>query len=159
MAEQVQSPAQIDEPAAGGSDRRAVVLPEVGDGLEVGSQPSGQPHQLDVALSLPLQPAARGDLVDVAVDIDLQQHTWMIGWPSGRLGNHPLEPKRPQVQLLDEHVDHSDRVLLRHIVVQELGKQNALPAVPTFDEALHLQLRSSVVEILAQPVFSHSLDP
>src|SRR5882762_7646315 len=64
----------------------------------------------------------------------------------------------PQVELLDEYVDHSDRVLLRHIVVQELGKQNALPAVLTFDEALHLQLRSSVVAILTQPAFSHSLD-
>jgi hypothetical protein len=32
-------------------------------------------------------------------------------------------------------------------------------AVLPFDEALHLQLRSSVVEILAQSVFSHSLDP
>jgi hypothetical protein len=47
----------------------------------------------------------------------------------------------------------------RSLVVQELGKQNALPAVLTFDEALHLQLRSSVVEILAQPTFSHSLGP
>ena len=81
----------------------------------------------------------------------------MIGWAPGRLGNHPLEPKRPQIQLLDKHVDHSNRVLLRHIVVQELGKQNALPAILTFDEALHLQRRSSVVEILAQPAFSHSL--
>jgi len=45
----------------------------------------------------------------------------------------------------------------RSLVVQELGKQNALPAVLTFDEALHLQLRSSVVEILAQPAFSRSL--
>ncbi len=81
----------------------------------------------------------------------------MIGRAPGRLGNHPLEPKRPKVQLLDEHVDHSDRVLLRHIVVQELGKQNALPAVLTFDEALHLQLPSGVVEILPQPAFSHSL--
>src|SRR4029077_8791343 len=83
----------------------------------------------------------------------------MIGWPPGRLGNHPLEPKPHQVQFLNEYVDHSDRVLLRHVVVQELGKQNALPAVLTFDEALHLQLRSSAVEILAQLTFSHSLDP
>jgi len=51
VAEQVQLPAQIDEPATGGPDRRAVVLPEVGDGLEVRRQPSGQPHQLDVALA------------------------------------------------------------------------------------------------------------
>jgi hypothetical protein len=78
----------------------------------------------------------------------------MIGRPSGRLGKHSLEPERPQVQLLDEHVDHSDRILLRRIVVQELGKQNALPPVLTFDEAPHLQHRTSVVEILASGLFT-----
>jgi hypothetical protein len=61
VSEQVQSPAQLDKPVAGGTGRRTVVLPEVGDGLEVGSQPSAQLHQLDVALGLSLQPAARGD--------------------------------------------------------------------------------------------------
>src|SRR3984893_1911651 len=31
-----------------------------------------------------LQPAARRDLVDVAVNVDLQQRARMIGWTSGR---------------------------------------------------------------------------
>ena len=78
MAEQVQSPAQIDEHAAGRPDRRAVVLPEVGDGLEVGSQPSGQPHQLDVALGLTLQAATGLNAVQIAVDVQLQQYRRMI---------------------------------------------------------------------------------
>ena len=79
----------------------------------------------------------------------------MIGRPPGRLRNHAREPKRPQIQLLDEHVDHPDRVLLRHIVVQIFWKQDGLPAVLTLDEALHLKPRSSVLGILThQRVFT-----
>ena len=125
--------------------------------LKSGASLSGQPHQLDVALGLPLQPAAGGDLVDVAVDIDLQQHARVIRRPSGRLRHDAREPKCPQVQLADEHVDHPDRVLLRDIVIQIFWKQDGLTAVLTLDEALHLRLRSSVVEILTQEGFSHSL--
>src|SRR6266852_6258353 len=50
-----------------------------------------------------------------------------IAGPASRFRNNALKPQHLQVQLIDEHVDHSDRVLLRHIVVQELRKQNALP--------------------------------
>ena len=74
----------------------------------------------------------------------------MIGGTSGRFWNHTVKAQRPEIQLIDKHVDHPHRVVLSNVVIQILGKQNALPAVLTFVEALHLQLRSSVVEILAQ---------
>lgn len=61
IGEELESAAQDDELAAHFADRGAVVLTEVGDGLEVGSQATGQPHQLDVALRLVLQaPDAAG---------------------------------------------------------------------------------------------------
>jgi hypothetical protein len=59
LGEGADLPAQQDEVRAGGLDRRAVVLAEVGDGLVVRRELAGQPHQLDVALRLALQPAAR----------------------------------------------------------------------------------------------------
>jgi len=58
MGEQVQPPAQRDELPTRRPDRRAIVLSEVRDGLEVRRQPPSQPHHFDVALRLPLQPAA-----------------------------------------------------------------------------------------------------
>jgi hypothetical protein len=145
MAEQLQPPAQIDEPPAGGPDRRTIVLPEVGDGLEVRSQPPGQPHQLDVALRLALQPPARRHLVDVAVDIELQQQTRMVARPARRLRNHAREPQRAKIERLDKRLDHPNRVLIRHVVVQELRKQHALPAIFTLDEPLHRQPHGYVV--------------
>ena len=59
--------AQHDELPAGGADRRAVVAAEVGDGLEVGGEPAGQPDQLDVALRFALEAAAGRDAVEVAI--------------------------------------------------------------------------------------------
>ena len=78
MGEQVQPPTHLDKLSARRADRRTVVLPEVCDGLEVWRQPSGQPHQLDIAAGLPLKPSTRSNLIDVAVNVDLQQHARMI---------------------------------------------------------------------------------
>src|SRR5262245_36029000 len=49
--EQLQISAKRDEGAAHLTDWPAVVLAEIGDGLEVGREPAGQPHQLNVALT------------------------------------------------------------------------------------------------------------
>ena len=61
----------------------------------------------------------------------------MIGRPAGRRRHNALEPQRPQIQLVDEHVDHPDRVVLGHVVVQRLRQQECLPAVFTLDETPH----------------------
>jgi hypothetical protein len=58
LGEQIQPAAKLDELATYRPDRRAVVAAEVGDGLEVRRQASGQPHQLDIALRFPLQSPA-----------------------------------------------------------------------------------------------------
>src|SRR5215472_6435989 len=53
-------------------DRRAVVLAKIGDRLEIGRQPPGQPHQLDIALRFPFEPPARLHAVEIAVEVNLQ---------------------------------------------------------------------------------------
>ncbi len=143
MGEQVQLAAQGDELAAGRPDRQAVVLPEVGDGLEVRRQALRQPHHLDIAPSLPLQPAARRDLVDVAVDVDLQQYARMVGRSARRLRHDTGEPQGRKVQFIDEHVDHPNRILLRHVLIEIFRKQHPLPAILTLDKATHRKTRSS----------------
>src|SRR5437879_8079019 len=86
LAEQLKAAAaQHHELTADLADRLAIVLPEVGYGLEVRHQAAGQPNQLDVALALPLQAPARLHTIEVAINVNLQQRRWMIGWPSSRL--------------------------------------------------------------------------
>src|SRR4030088_571779 len=106
-----------------------------------------------------LQPAARRDLIDVAVNVDLQQRARMIGWTSGRFWNHTVKAQRPEIQLIDKHVDHPHRVVLSNVVIQILGKQNALYTVFTLNEARHLIPRRESSRIITQQAFSHSLQP
>ena len=89
MSEELEPTAQPDKLGAHRPDRRAIVLAEVGNRLEVGRQPPGQPHQLDIALRFAFQPPARLNAVEVAVEVDLQQRRGMIGWPARRRRRHP----------------------------------------------------------------------
>jgi len=56
----------------------AVVLAEIGNRLVIGNKPSGQPHHLHIASGFALEPAARLDPVQIAVDIELQEDRGMI---------------------------------------------------------------------------------
>jgi hypothetical protein len=100
------------------ADAGTVVPAEVGDGLEVGRQPAGEPHQLDVALRFALQPAAGRNAVQIAVDVELQQHRRVIrgaarlGWFSAS------EAERLQIELFDEGIDRAHRVVLSDVVIQ-----------------------------------------
>jgi hypothetical protein len=96
-----------------------------------------QPHHLGVALRLALQLPARRELVDVAVNVDLQQQSRMVARPAGHFGHDAREAQRLQVQLVDEHLDHPDRVLLGDVIFQIFREQRALPPVRPLDKPLH----------------------
>jgi hypothetical protein len=74
LREQIELAAQHDELPAHVADGTAVVAAEIGNGLEVRREPTGEPHQLDVALALAFQAAAGLNAIEIAVDVDLQQH-------------------------------------------------------------------------------------
>ncbi|MNS97292.1 hypothetical protein D3C72_1316180 [compost metagenome] len=82
FSKQSQLLTQHNELATDASDGLAVVFSEVGDGLEIRHQTPGQPHQFDVALSFSLQPSARLNAVEIAVDVDLQQDRWVVSRPA-----------------------------------------------------------------------------
>ena len=82
FAEQFETATQQHELATDLADGLAIVFPEVGHGLEVRHQATGQPNQLDVALAFPFQAPARLHPIEVSVDVNLQQRRRMLGRPS-----------------------------------------------------------------------------
>ena len=52
-----------------------------------------------------------------------------------RLG--ALEAQILQIELIDEDVDDSHRIIFRDVLVQALGEQRCLGSVLTFDVSLH----------------------
>ena len=119
------------------ADGRAVVLAEVRDGLVIGHKPAGQPHEFDVARRLPLQPPARLHTVEIAVDVELEQHRRMIGGPPRRLRHDAVEPKVRQSERVHKGVDHANGVILVDPVVQALREQGRLTAIRTRHKAPH----------------------
>ena len=81
-----------------------------------------EPHHLDVPPSLMLEPAARLNPIEVAVDVELEQYRRMIRRPASRLRIDPVEPKCAQIDFIDKDVDHSDRIVLMDPVLQALRK-------------------------------------
>ena len=118
---------------------------------------AGQPHQLDVSLCLALEPTARLDAVEVAVDVDLQQHRRVVGRSACRGGLGTFKPQLMQVKLFDEGVDHPNRVVFGDLVVEALGEQGDLASIFSFDESLHPAARvvalrqSSGYRVFTQP--------
>ncbi len=74
LGQQTQPAAKRHEPGADLANGPAVVLAEIGDRLVIRNQAAGQPHDLDIAPRLALQPAARLNPVEIAVDVELQQN-------------------------------------------------------------------------------------
>ena len=135
--EQPQGAAERNKPGADLADGAAIVLAEIGDGLVVGRQAARQPHHLNVASGLALEPTARLNPVEIAVDVKLQQNRRMIRWSAGRLGIDPDEAELGQIEFVDKDVDHANRVVLADPIFQAFGKQRALPAIRPLNEALH----------------------
>src|SRR5436305_1338863 len=157
FAEQLKATAQHHELTANLADGLAIVLAEVGYGLEVQHQTAGQPNQLDVALALPLQAPARLHPIEVAVDVNLQQRRRMVSRPSCRLRLNTAKTQPGQIKLIDKNIDRPDRIILGQIVFQPLWKQSALTTVFANDKARHRILRPHRWSIISLTVFSYSL--
>ena len=129
--------AQLHELRAGPADRRSVISPEIGDGLVVWHQATGQPHQLDIASRLTLQATAGRDAVQITVDEELQQHSRMVARATGSGGHTTLEAERRKIKLLDKEVDDTDQVILADPVLETIRKKRDLFPVDAIDETRH----------------------
>src|SRR5262249_29423844 len=101
------------------------------------SKTPSEPHHLDVPPGLMLEPAARLNPIEIAVDVELQQYRRVIRWPAGHLRIDPFKSKRAKIELVDKDVDDPNRIVLMNPVLQALRKQRALLSVRPLNEALH----------------------
>jgi hypothetical protein len=53
----------------------------------------------------------------------------MIGGTTRHFRHNPIKTQRRQVQLSDKYVNNPHRVILAHVVIQILRKQDPLPAI------------------------------
>src|ERR1700730_3334059 len=135
FGEEAHRAAEHNKPAADLADGPAVVLTEIGDRLVIGNKASCQPHDLHIASRLAFEPSARLDPVQIAVNIELQEDRGMIRGSPCRLRIDPAEIERTEIELVDKHVNHTNRVVLIDPIIQAFGKQRRLPAICPLDKA------------------------
>src|SRR5262249_16937339 len=119
------------------------ILAEVSNRLVIGNQSTGEPHHLNVAPTLTLEPTARLNSIEIAVDVQLQQDRGMVGRPSGRLRINATETELRQIESLDKYVDCANRIIFANPILQAFREQRTLPSIRAFNEPLHLSLRKS----------------
>ena len=115
------------------AESRAVVAPEIGDGLEVRLQVPQQPDHFEVATGLRFQPPARTHSVQIAVDVELQEIARGIARAAGRLRHDTGEPCRRKAEPINKGVDEPHRVLSADVVVDRLRQKQRLAAVVSGD--------------------------
>jgi len=107
----------------------AVVFAEIGDGFVIRNEPSRQPHHFQIAASLTLQPPARLDSVEIAVDVKLEHRRRMIPGPTGRCRIDAIEPEVAEFQRIDEHIDRANRIALVDPIIKAFRQQRRLLAI------------------------------
>jgi hypothetical protein len=127
--------AQQYEPPTRRSNSIAMITPEISNGLEIRRQLACQPHQLEVTASLAFQPSARLNLVQIAVNVELEQCRRMVARTSCRrcIG----ETERGQFQLFNKHINDADRAVLSNIIVHAGWQKKLLPPVTSLDKTTH----------------------
>jgi hypothetical protein len=81
----------------------------------------------------------------------------MIRRPAGCFGSNPIKAELAQIELVHEHVNHSNWIVLVNPVLKAVREQRALPAVRSLNEALHpiLPEQNQCSEnLMKQPVFT-----
>ena len=73
LREQANHAAQRNEASAHLADGSAIVLAEVGNRLVIRYKPARQPHHLNVARSLTLEPSTRLNPIEIAVNVELHR--------------------------------------------------------------------------------------
>ena len=122
----VEASAQQYELAEHGAKRRAIVAPKVGNRLKVGPQTAKQPDDLDVAATLALQPSARSDPIEVAVNVELQQVARRVARTPRRFRLDAPETRCREVEPVDKHVDEPHRIVGLDVIVYRFRQQQKL---------------------------------
>src|SRR6476469_247292 len=114
--------AEFDEARTYPAQRQAIVFAEVRNRLVIRCEPTQQPHDLDIASGLSFEPPARLNPVQIAVDVKLEENRGVVRWPTSGRRLNPLKVHLSQIERIDKHVDHSNRVALVNEIIEAFGQ-------------------------------------
>jgi len=127
-SEQVEPLAQQRELAKQRFEDGALVGAEIRDGFEIGLQRPQQPDDLDVTMTLRLQPTPRPHAVEIAADVQLEQIARRIAGSARRFQLNRSEACRREIEPIDEGVDEPNGIVRADLIVDRLRQRQKLVA-------------------------------
>src|SRR5262249_11981776 len=110
-------------------DSRPVIPPEVRNRLEVRSQPSQQPHELNITPALAFQLAAGTHLVEVSIDLELKEIARVITRSTRSRRDRTHETQADHVKTFGEGINHPDCCFSPDVVVYPCRQEACLLTV------------------------------
>src|SRR5262245_12853947 len=98
-------------------------------------------------MSLLFQTTTRPQVVEIAVHVELQQISRVIGRPSRGSGCGALEAKHREVEVINKGIEETDGILGSNVVIEPLREQDLFVAVRAVDkthESTQLQKSNKV---------------
>jgi hypothetical protein len=89
--------AELYEGSTGSSERLAIVLAVIGNGLEVRLESIEQPHDFDIALAFGFETARGTNTLEIAIQVQLQQICRVVGRTPRAFGNRSSKPELLEV--------------------------------------------------------------
>ena len=115
--------------ARGPHDSGPVLTPEIRNRLKVRSQPSQQPHELNITPALAFQLAARTHLVEVSIDVELKKIAWVITRSTRSRRDRTHETQADYVKAFGEGINHPDCCFSPDVVVDPYRQEACLLTV------------------------------
>ena len=100
-------------------------------------EPSGQPHHLEIAAGLAFETTARLHAVQIAVNVEFEQHTRPIRGPADPCRIDPFKAEIAQIQCLNKHIDRANRIVFVDPILKAFWQKRRLPAIQPRYEARH----------------------
>ena len=101
-----------------------VILAEIGDGTEVGSQLAEQPHHLYVTLALTGKLAGGTHLVEVTVNVEFEKIARVISRSASLSGSATDETQLIHFEAVNEGIEQAYRGISFHILVNAIREKN-----------------------------------
>jgi hypothetical protein len=58
----------------------------------------------------------------IAVNVKLEENRWLVRRPTSRRRLNPLKPHLGQIERIDKHIDHANRVTIVNEIIEAFGQ-------------------------------------
>src|SRR6266545_2979632 len=104
-------------------DRLEVIFAKIGDRLEIRRELFEQPHELNIASRLAFEETRGAQSVEIAIDIQLEQISWMVGGTATWCSHGAEKAELVKLKLINKGINEADWIVVGDIFIERRRKE------------------------------------